>query len=225
MKKKLLIIFLSTFILLIFSCSKSSASKSISAQTEDIYALTENNNTSAKIINASAEIINASAENITSRAENMNASVADINTPTTNINAPLANINAPGTNIYASNSGNTASKKIDIDLTKASKTIIYATVFNMVVEPDDFIGKTVRVSGNFRVFEDDYSDDRYYAIIIPDATACCETGIEFIWEGEHNYPEDYPAVEQKITITGKYNVMEFEDGVSYFYLDVSDIEF
>ena len=218
MKRNLLIIFLSTLFFLILSCSKSSASKSISAQTEDIYALTENNNTSAKIINASAE-------NITSRAVNMNASVADINAPTTNINAPLANINAPGTNIYASNSGNTASKKIDIDLTNASKTIIYATVFNMVVEPDDFIGKTVRVSGNFRVFEDDYSDDRYYAIIIPDATACCETGIEFIWEGEHNYPEDYPAVEQKITITGKYNVMEFEDGVSYFYLDVSDIEF
>lgn len=218
MKRKILISFLSALFFLILSCSKSSASKSISAQTEDIYALTENNNTSA-------EIINASAENITSRAENMNASVADINAPTTNINVPLANINAPGTNIYASNSGNTASKKIDIDLTKASKTIIYATVFNMVVEPEDFIGKWIRVKGNFRVFEDDLSDERYYAIIIPDATACCETGVEFIWQGNHIYPDDYPALEQEIIITGKFTVTEFEDGVSYFYLDVSDIEF
>ena len=149
-------------------------------------------------VNVIAEEINTAAENAEAPAEE-NAEV-----PAEETEKPL---------------------KIDIDLTNASKTIIYATVFNMVVEPDDFIGKTVRVSGNFRVFEDDYSDERYYAIIIPDATACCETGIEFIWEGEHNYPEDYPAVEQKITITGKYNVMEFEDGVSYFYLDVSDIEF
>lgn len=218
MKRKILIIFLSTLFFLILTCSKSSASKSISAQTEDFYALTENNNTSA-------EIIKSSAENITSRAENMNALVADINAPTTNINVPLANINASGTNIYASNSGNTASKKIDIDLTKASKTIIYATVFNMVVEPEDFIGKWIRVKGNFRVFEDDLSDERYYAIIIPDATACCETGVEFIWQGNHIYPDDYPALEQEIIITGKFTVTEFEDGVSYFYLDVSDIEF
>ncbi len=211
MKRNLLIIFLSSFILLIFSCSKNSAEKNSSAPAEDIY-------TEGKKIIAEGKDIISQEKKIIAEEKNIIAEEKDNN-------ASEANIAAPDADSFAKNTGITTPVKIDIDLTKASKTIIYATVFNMVVEPDDFIGKTVRVSGNFRVFEDDYSDDRYYAIIIPDATACCETGIEFIWEGEHNYPEDYPAVEQKITITGKYNVMEFEDGVSYFYLDVSDIEF
>ncbi len=211
MKRNLLIIFLSSFILLLFSCSKNSAEKNSSAPAEDIYTEGKKIIAEGKDIISQEKKIIAEEKNIIDEGKDNNASEA--------------NIAVPDADSFAKNTGITTPVKIDIDLTKASKTIIYATVFNMVVEPDDFIGKTVRVSGNFRVFEDDYSDDRYYAIIIPDATACCETGIEFIWEGEHNYPEDYPAVEQKITITGKYNVMEFEDGVSYFYLDVSDIEF
>lgn len=121
---------------------------------------------------------------------------------------------------------NSAPQKIDLDLTAMSKTMIYSTVFDMVACPEDYLGKVVRVKGNFWVFEDELNPgERYFAIIIPDATACCQQGMEFIWEGNHIYPDDYPLVGNEATITGKYEMMELEDEISYFYLRVSDVEF
>lgn len=119
-------------------------------------------------------------------------------------------------------SQNLDSDKNEIDLTQMSATMIYSTVFDMIVNPDDYAEKTIKVKGNFCVFDDDTSDEKYFAILIPDATACCQQGIEFVWEGEHSYPEDYPLENQEITIVGKYAVTELSDGISYSYLKVSD---
>lgn len=114
---------------------------------------------------------------------------------------------------------------IDLDLTKMSSTMIYAEIFNMVIDPDSYNNKWIKVKGFFQVFHDDYLNEDYYAIIIPDATACCQQGIEFTWQGDHTYPDDYPELNSEITITGKYIALETEDGISYSYLSVTDLEF
>lgn len=113
--------------------------------------------------------------------------------------------------------------KIDIDLTKMSSTMVYAEVFNMMIDPEYYENKFLRIKGNFNVFENSSNKETYFAVIITDATACCQQGIEFIWVGNHKYPEDYPQIGQEITITGQYKIATTKDDIQYCYLAVTDL--
>ena len=108
---------------------------------------------------------------------------------------------------------------VDVDLTKMSSTMVYSEVLNMQQHPDEYTDKIVRMKGPFNVTE--LGDNRYYACVIKDAAACCSTGIEFVWAGEHSYPEDYPEVNTEITVTGTFNV--YSEGNSK-YLQLKDAE-
>ncbi|MBR0514993.1 MAG: flavodoxin family protein [Clostridia bacterium] len=57
----------------------------------------------------------------------------------------------------------------------------------------------------------------YHTCIIPDATACCAKGIEFVWNGDHAWLDDYPEAGTDITVTGRLEIYE-EDGSSYLHL-------
>lgn len=111
-------------------------------------------------------------------------------------------------------SGEDASSGVDIDLTTLSSTMVYAQVYDMVSNPDNFIGKTVRASGPFAVYTDDASGKNYFACIIKDATACCAQGMEFELEGKHDYPADYPELNTDITVEGTFDKYE-EAGQTY----------
>lgn len=102
-------------------------------------------------------------------------------------------------------------------MTKMSSTMVYSEVQNMMQHPDEYLGKIVKMHGPFNVTEID--GNRYYACIIKDATACCSTGIEFEWAGNHSYPEDYPQKDQEITVTGIFNT--YMEGKSK-YLQLKD---
>lgn len=104
-----------------------------------------------------------------------------------------------------------------VDLTALSSTIIYAEVYNMMVTPDDYIGKTVKMKGQFAVYEDQNTGNLYFAVIIADATACCSQGIEFVLDGDYTYPEDYPELGTEITVTGEFQTYE-ENGYLYCHL-------
>ena len=105
---------------------------------------------------------------------------------------------------------------VDIDLTKLNSTLRYAEVSNIMYTPDDYIGKIIRMSGQLAVYQpidengERVPDTLYYACIIPDATACCQQGIEFLWAGGHR-AEEYPAEGTDITVTGEFELYE-EDG-------------
>ena len=114
--------------------------------------------------------------------------------------------------------------KIDLDLTKMSATMIYSTVFDMLIMPEEYQDKNIKVKGNFNVFVNENTGNRYFAILIPDATACCQQGIEFTWLGDHSYPKDYPEIGQEIEIIGRYKILENEEGITYTYLAVNSLE-
>lgn len=98
---------------------------------------------------------------------------------------------------------NTSDIKCDVDLTLLNRTLVYAEVYNMMVAPEEYIGKTVRMKGNFAYSE---GDDRYYfACIIRDATACCAQGIEFVLKDERKFPEEYPNFNDIITVVGVFD--------------------
>lgn len=118
---------------------------------------------------------------------------------------------------------NIINHEIDLDLTKMSATMIYSTVFDMIIMADEYKGKNIKVKGNFQAFINEQTGDRYFSIVIPDATACCQQGIEFVWLGDHVFPDDYPASGEEITVVGNYNVYENADGITYTYLKVFSI--
>ena len=101
--------------------------------------------------------------------------------------------------------GKNAYDVIDVDLTKLSSTMIYSVVLNMVQTPDNYLGKVVKMSGNFATTENTDQTKRYFACIIPDATACCSQGIEFVLDGDYYYPLDYPELNSEITVTGVFD--------------------
>lgn len=111
----------------------------------------------------------------------------------------------------------TKNSSVDVDLTALSGTMVYAEVYNMMTSPDDYIGKTVKMTGSFYVYTDPNTGENYYSCIITDALACCAQGMEFVLAGEYNYPEDYPELESEITVTGEFQAYEKNN---YYYLSL-----
>lgn len=114
------------------------------------------------------------------------------------------------------------SNKVDLDLTQMNANMIYAEVFNMLIEPENYENKNIKISGYFNIFTNENTNEKYYAIIIPDALECCQQGLELVWLGEHALDE-YPSQGEKITIVGRYTIRELENGITYNYLAVSEI--
>ena len=103
---------------------------------------------------------------------------------------------------------------IDLDLTELTASMVYATVFDILVEPEYYTGKTIRMAGLFTLYDDPETGNRYYACIIRDATLCCAQGIEFQPSDEYIYPDDFPEVNEEICVTGVFTLYE-ENGQRY----------
>ena len=120
----------------------------------------------------------------------------------------------------------TNSNKIDVDLNNLNANVVYSQVYLMMTEPDKFIGKRIRMSGQFNVYAAEEGNPsgvtEYYAIIIADAQACCQQGIEFVWPG-HTYPEGFPEVKSNASVTGIFEVYE-ENGKKYCRLVADTVE-
>lgn len=109
--------------------------------------------------------------------------------------------------------------KIDYDLTNMSSTMIYAEVFNMLIEPEKYENKRVKMKGFFTIYNEG-SKDEVYSVIVPDATACCQQGIEFFYD----FKDNKPVANSEITVTGIFNVHMLNDGISYNYIKAEKIE-
>ncbi len=96
-------------------------------------------------------------------------------------------------------------EKVDIDLTELSSTMVYSEVYNMMSMPENYIGKTVRMEGDFYTYYDENQNQYYFACLIRDATACCAQGIEFVLAGDYKYPDDYPEEGSSVCVSGVFD--------------------
>ena len=111
---------------------------------------------------------------------------------------------------------------VDYDLTQMSSDMVYATVYQMMVTPEEYEGKTFRIDGNFYATYYEATKKYYFYCIIQDATACCAQGMEFIWDdGSHIYPEEYPEDNAEIVVEGTFETYR-EDGDENLYCRLSD---
>ena len=111
---------------------------------------------------------------------------------------------------------------VDYDLTQMSSDMVYATVYQMMVTPEEYEGKTFRIDGNFYATYYEATKKYYFYCVIQDATACCAQGMEFVWEdGSHIYPDEYPEDNAEIVVEGTFETYK-EEGNQNLYCRLSD---
>jgi len=113
-------------------------------------------------------------------------------------------------------------KKVDVDLTVLSNTVAFAEATNIAKKPDKYLGKIIRMRGDYYSSYFDGTGLQYHYVVIEDASTCCRNGFEFIWNGVHIYPDDYPEEQTPIEVVGVYDSYD-ELGKKYYYLAVDAI--
>ena len=93
------------------------------------------------------------------------------------------------------------SEVVDVDLTKLSETMVYSAVFDIVENPAQYRGKTIKMRGKYFAFHDPAKNEYHHSCVILDATACCMQGMEFELASGN-----YPPNESEITLIGKFDV-------------------
>ncbi len=114
---------------------------------------------------------------------------------------------------------------VDIDLTVMGKDMVYSTVYQMVYNPKDYIGKTVKMEGQYFVaFSNNPENTNFYNYcLVADATACCQQGLEFLcYDGHDTYPDDFPEDGTEVEVTGVFETYQ-EEGYTYFRLTYADM--
>lgn len=110
----------------------------------------------------------------------------------------------------------------DWDFTKMSQTVAYAQIISMMQEKEPYVGKTVRIRGIYMPSYFPPTKQTYQYVAVMDATQCCQQGLEFIWSGEHVYPDDYPEKESTIEISGVFDIYEELDQ-KYLYIRTDEV--
>ncbi|MBQ5755304.1 MAG: hypothetical protein IIV90_06510 [Oscillospiraceae bacterium] len=103
----------------------------------------------------------------------------------------------------------------DIDLTIMNANMVYAQVLQMTQDPESYVGKTVRLEGEY--YSAPGPQKTYYFAYVSDAAACCSQGLEFVLE--ENTPEEYPPEGAFILLEGVFETYTEEgDPELYFRL-------
>ena len=116
----------------------------------------------------------------------------------------------------------TAPAAIDVDLTQLSSTMVYSEVYNMMTTPEDYEGKVVKMKGPMSILNASDTGLTYYSVIISDATACCQQGLEFVWTGHD--AADYPPKDTEVTVTGVFETY-YEGETMFCHLVADSVEF
>ena len=167
-----------------------------------------------------AEIDNDTGSDIEAVVESVNTDTAESSSPTEDNNVTTVTENVPEsedttddtkaitTEEVPDSSAVSDTGAVDVDLTALSSTMVYSEVYNMMTDPGNYIGKTVKMSGVYAVYHDESTGKYYHACIISDATACCSQGIEFELKSGYSYPDDYPEEGGEICVTGTFDTYE-----------------
>lgn len=95
----------------------------------------------------------------------------------------------------------------------------YAFIFQIVVEPEKYEGKTVRMSGTYDAYYDNAPYGRHDYCIITDVLACCAQGLEF-------ESTKVSGIEpgQKITVSGTLKLRDAvsPDGIEYKTMRIAE---
>ena len=98
---------------------------------------------------------------------------------------------------------------IDFDLTDMSATMVYAQVYDLMLDATKYFDKTFKINGNLQKFNDHITNEEVYAIIIKDALGCCEQGIEVKFSEEEKPPQTPTDIVLEGSIQGKLGLGDY----------------
>ena len=111
---------------------------------------------------------------------------------------------------------------VDLDISKLSSMLVYSQVVSMLDAPDQYLDKTIKIKGQYYALYYEPMQQYCHYVVVGDASMCCQAGIEFIWNGDHTHPDDYPEEQKTIEIVGLFSSYEELDE-TYYALQVDDI--
>ena len=97
---------------------------------------------------------------------------------------------------------------VDYDLTQMNKDMIYATIYQLMVDPYTYVGKRYKIEGDFYRAYDEDTGAEYNYCIVRDAMACCAQGLEFLCD------DDLPEDGTSLTVEGTFETYT-ENGILY----------
>jgi len=116
-----------------------------------------------------------------------------------------------------------AAVHIDVDLSVLSSTVLAAEMVKLYSNKDDYIGKMVRIRGDYNSMFIDYTGRDHHFVITLEGDSCCpDEGLEFVWNGDHKFPDDYPQLGTTIEVEGILSTYEAY-GTQIIFLSVDDI--
>ena len=116
-------------------------------------------------------------------------------------------------------------EKLAIDLTKMSSTMVYAEVFNMLLMPEEYNGKLIKVRGTFSQFVPNGKTQSVTTVVVSDALGCCQQGLEFSFADVSPLKnQSLPELNQEIEIIGRFILTQTEEGLDFFYLDCKSLK-
>ena len=99
--------------------------------------------------------------------------------------------------------------EVDYDLTVMGADMVYATVYQMMIDPKSYIGKSFKIRGNYYSSYSNDKDVYYHFCMIKDAAACCAQGLELLWADEKmNRHENCPEEDALVTVEGVFETYE-----------------
>ena len=99
--------------------------------------------------------------------------------------------------------------EVDYDLTVMGADMVYATVYQMMIDPKSYIGKSFKIRGNYYSSYSNDKDVYYHFCMIKDAAACCAQGLEILWADEKmNRHENCPEEDTLVTVEGVFETYE-----------------
>lgn len=110
----------------------------------------------------------------------------------------------------------------DLDLSHFSGTMVYAEVFNMSVTPKEYLGKTVKLRGQYYGVPVNQGQHIAHLVVVTDQAACCEVSIAVFVAGKESqgfvYPENFTPVE----VSGIFGTFEL-GGAEYPSLVINEM--
>ncbi len=95
----------------------------------------------------------------------------------------------------------------DVDLTCLDTQMAYVQLSNMMLTPEDYVGKTVKLRGKFAHAKEENKE--FFVCYVLDATACCSQSLEFETDDVYPFPDGYPPEQSEITVYGVFDTYEY----------------
>ena len=113
---------------------------------------------------------------------------------------------------------------VDYDLTEMNSDMVYATVYQLMMDPDKYVGKTFKIDGSYYSGQDEETSTVYHYCVIKDALACCAQGLEFVVEDKDASDKvEYPEEETEIEVKGTFETYK-ESGDDTLYCRIANAE-